>query len=370
MVGILPTLRDEDLHRGAITDAPRYRALDWSLSRVKAEPFDIEIQGRDGEPLRVVRDNIVMEGANTSFQVHLRVDPDDYVDHFNAAQLATAPVLAAAGNSPLFLSRELWEETRIALFEQAADDRDTTGQERMVSRVAFGTDWLRTSILDLFEESVRHHEPLLPICGDQDPLLALGDGGVPRLDELRLHQGTVWRWNRAIYDSGFGGHLRIEMRPLPAGPTVVDMLANAAFLLGLTLALAPDAGDWSNHMMFARAHANFYDAARFGLETELEWPTADGSERVRAAELVTRLLPEARRGLVDAGVDPDEADRLLEVLGDRAASGQTGAVWQRRALAASEGGAASREEALSKLLERYLELQATGDPVHTWPVDG
>src|SRR5215211_4021207 len=177
MVGILPTLRDQDLQRGAITDAPRYRALDWSLRRVRAEPFEIEIQGRDPEPLRVVRDNIVMEGANTSFQVHLRVDPADYVAAFNAAQLATAPALAAAGNSPLFLGRVLWEETRIALFEQAADDRDAPARERLVSRVAFGTDWLRGSVLDLFEEGVRHHEPLLPIRGDQDPLAGLADRG-------------------------------------------------------------------------------------------------------------------------------------------------------------------------------------------------
>jgi hypothetical protein len=315
-----------------------------------------------------VRDNIVMEGANTSFQVHLRVDPADYVASFNAAQLATAPVLAVAGNSPLFLGHLLWEETRIALFEQAADDRDAPGRERLVSRVAFGTDWLRTSVLDLFDESVRHHEPLLPICGDQDPLLALDGDGVPRLDELRLHQGTVWRWNRAIYDSGFGGHLRIEMRPLPAGPTVLDMTANAAFLLGLTLALAPEADTWTRQMLFARAHANFYDAARLGLEAELEWPgPGGGSERVGAAELVRRLLPEARRGLVEAEVDEQEADRLLGVIGDRAASGQTGAVWQRRTLAALGGG---REQAAGELLERYLELQAAGDPVHTWPVHG
>jgi glutamate-cysteine ligase len=370
MVGILPTLREEDLHRGAITDAPRYRALDWSLRRVRAEPFQIEIAGRDPEPLRVVRDNIVMEGANTSFQVHLRVDPADYVRSFNAAQLATAPVLAAAGNSPLFLGRVLWEETRIALFEQAADDRDTPARKRLVSRVAFGTDWLRTSILDLFEESVRHHEPLLPLCGDQDPLLALEGDGVPRLDELRLHQGTVWRWNRAIYDSGFGGHLRIELRPLPAGPTVVDMLANAAFLLGLILALAPDADDWIRGLLFARAHANFYKAARLGLEAELEWPREPGgpTERVGAAELVRRLLPEARRGLVEAGVEDEEAGRLLAVIEDRVAAGQTGAVWQRRALAALEGRA-GREAALPEVLARYLELQAGGDPVHTWPVD-
>jgi gamma-glutamyl:cysteine ligase YbdK (ATP-grasp superfamily) len=369
MVGILPTLRDEDLHRGAITDAPRYRALDWSLRRVRAEPFQIEIAGRDPEPLRVVRDNIVMEGANTSFQVHLRVDPADYVRSFNATQLATAPVLAIAANSPLFLHRVLWDETRIALFEQSADDRDTSGRQRRVSRVAFGTDWLRESVLELFEESVRHHEPLLPICGDEDPLAALADGGLPRLDELRLHQGTVWRWNRAIYDAGYGGHLRIEMRPLPSGPTVTDMLANAAFLLGLTLALAPEADTLAERLLFARAHANFYDAARLGLDAELTWPGPDGGEpqRVGATELVPRLLPEARRGLVEAGVDPAEADRLLEVIADRVAAGQTGAVWQRRALAALESEA-GREQAVPALLERYLQLQADGEPVHTWPV--
>jgi hypothetical protein len=239
-----------------------------------------------------------------------------------------------------------------------------------VSRVAFGTDWLRGSVLELFEESVRHHEPLLPICGDQDPLAAVADGGVPGLDELRLHQGTVWRWNRAIYDAGYGGHLRIEMRPLPAGPTVVDMLANAAFLLGLTLALAPEAEDWTGRLLFARAHANFYDAARLGLDAELTWLGPDGAPaRVGAAELVPRLLPEARRGLVTAGVEAAEADRLLGVIADRVATGQTGAVWQRRTLAALEPQL-GRDRAVRVLLERYLELQAGGDPVHTWPVDG
>jgi hypothetical protein len=151
---------------------------------------------------------------------------------------------------------------------------------------------------------------------------------------------------------------------------VVDMLANAAFLLGLTLALAPDADDWTGRLLFARAHANFYDAARLGLEAELEWPAGDGgSERAGAAELVRRLLPTARRGLVEAGVDAGEADRLLGVLGDRVEAGQTGAVWQRRSLAVLEEKA-GRDEAVGELLERYLELQATGEPVHTWPVEG
>ena len=124
-------------------------------------------------------------------------------------------------------------------------------------------------------------------------------------------------------------------------------------------------------LLFARAHANFYDAARLGLEAELEWPGTDGTpERVAAAELVPRLLPEARRGLVEAGVDPGEADPLLAVIGDRVAAGQTGAVWQRRTLAALEGRGSGGLQALGELLERYLELQAAGEPVHTWPVQG
>ena len=187
-----------------------------------------------------------------------------------------------------------------------------------------------------------------------------------------------------MYDPADGGHLRIELRALPSGPTVVDMLANAAFLLGLTLALAPEADDWTGRLLFARAHANFYEAARLGLEAELTWPGPGGEpEGVGAAELVPRLLPSARRGLVEAGVDAAEADRLLGVIADRVAAGQTGAVWQRRALAALEGsgeprrgapvdreGRLGRDEALAAMLERYLELQAGGEPVHTWPQQG
>src|SRR5215204_5384513 len=369
MIGILPTLRAEELRLAALSDAARFRALNNGIRRLRRAPFRIRIDGAD--PLELAADDIGLEGANTSFQVHLKVDPARFASHYNAAQLAIGPALAVAGNSPTFLGHRLWQETRVALFKQAVDDRDATARSsRRLSRVAFGTGWVQAGPLELLEESVRLHEPVLPVLGPEPPLERLGDGGVPALDELRLHQGTVWRWNRAIYDSGFGGHLRIEMRPLPAGPTVTDMVANAAFLLGLTLALAPDAEEWTRQLLFARAHTNFYDAARLGLEAELEWPGHDGTpERVGAAELVPRLLPEARRGLVEAGVDAGEADRLLGVIGDRVASGQTGAVWQRRTLAALEGKA-GRQQAVGELLERYLELQATGDPVHAWPVQG
>jgi gamma-glutamyl:cysteine ligase YbdK (ATP-grasp superfamily) len=368
MVGILPTLRAGDLQLAALSDAARYRALNNGLRRLRQEPFRVRISGAD--PLELVADDVGLEGANTSFQVHLRVDPDRFADHFNAAQLATGPVLAVAGNSPTFLGHRLWEETRVALFKQAVDDRDAAGRSsRRVARVAFGTGWTTAGALELLEESVRLHEPVLPVLGDERPLDRVDGDGVPALEELRLHQGTVWRWNRAIYDPAGGGHLRIELRALPSGPTVVDMLANAAFLLGLTLALAPDADGWVPRMAFQQAHHNFYRAAQLGLAAELAWPLGPGGRvrRAQAADLVPRLLPEARRGLQDAGVMAEEADSLLAVVQGRVASGQTGAAWQRRTLAALEPRL-GRERALAAMLERYLELQRAGEPVHTWPV--
>jgi len=231
MTGILPTMRPEDLQLAAISDALRYRALNNGLRRLRHEPFQVRIDGPD--PLELAADDVALEGANTSFQVHLRVDPDRFTRTYNAVQLATSPVLAVAGNSPAFLGHRLWEETRVALFKQAVDDRGAAGRaSRRVSRVAFGTGWVRDGASELFEESVRLHEPVLPVLGAEHPLGRLGRGQVPALEELRLHQGTVWSWNRAVYDPAGGGHLRIEMRALPAGPTVVDMLANAAFLVG------------------------------------------------------------------------------------------------------------------------------------------
>ena len=279
-------------------------------------------------------------------------------------------MLAVAGNSPTFLGRVLWEETRVALFKRAVDDRDAAGRSsRRVSRVAFGTGWTTAGAVELLEESVRLHEPVLPVLGPERPLELVEAGRLPALDELRLHQGTVWRWNRAIYDPAAGGHLRVELRALPAGPTVVDMLANAAFLLGLTLALAPDAGHWTRRLAFRQAHHNFHRAAQLGLAAELAWPLGpNGQARtLPAGELALRLLPVAQQGLEAAGVASEEAAHLLAVVEARVAAGQTGAVWQRRALDAL-GSRHDREAALAAMLERYLDLQRAGDPVHSWPL--
>ncbi len=368
LIGILPTLRRADLHPGALSDLPRYRALDRGLRRLRQAPFYIRIAGAD--PLELTSDDVAPEGATTSFQVHLRVDPAAFARTYNAVQAATAPVLAVAGNSPTFLGHRLWEETRVALCKQSIDDRDGRGPRRRLARMAFGTGWLRDGPLGLFAEGVRLHQPLLPVLSDHDPL----DGGdhwhAPPLAELRLHQGTVWRWNRAIYDPALGGHLRIEMRALPAGPTVTDMLANAAFLVGLSWWLAEQDQRWTYTMSFERAEHGFYRAAQHGLAAELSWPFGQGS-RLRtlpAAKLVPQLLPAARDGLLSAGVAAAEADHLLGVIAARVAAGQTGAVWQRRMLATLEPRR-GRERALAAMLERYLECAATDQPVHTWPTN-
>jgi hypothetical protein len=264
----------------------------------------------------------------------------------------------------------LWDETRVALYRQSVDDRlDVTSDEWRPGRVSFGHGWVRQGAAELFAESVAIHAPLVAMLGDEDPLTVAGAGGVPALGELRLHHGTVWRWNRAVYDSAGGGHLRIEFRPLPAGPTITDMLANTAFLLGLTLALAPDADRLVTRLTFGQARRNFYAAARDGVDAELLWPSDDAPSprRQGVTALVERLLPLARRGLRDGGVVAAESEPLLEVIAARAATRQTGARWQAAALTALSGRR-DRHAALTAMLDRYQELAARGDPVHRWPV--
>jgi hypothetical protein len=349
LIGILPTVTEAHLDPGAIIDSPRYRALDRGLLRLRRGPLRIRITG--DEPLDLAISHVAPEGATTSFQVHLRVAPEDFTRTYNAAQVASAPALAVAGNSLTFLGHRLWEESRIALFKQSVEDR-CAGPRRQPSRTALGTGWLRGGALELFAENVRLHEPLLPAMADPEPRCP-GQQQAPPLDALRLHQGTVWPWNRAIYDPADGGHLRIEMRFLPAGPTVTDMMANAAFMIGLTRWLAGQDQRWTYELPFERADHGFYRAAQYGLAAELSWPLGPpqargGRPRVQvralpAAALVAELIPAARLGLVQAGVTAAEADRLLGVISARLATGQTGAAWQApRSRPRPRAGPASR----------------------------
>jgi len=340
VIGILPTLRADDLQSSAMTDNSRYRALSAALRRIRQEPFGVHITGQD--TLEIECDDVTYEGAATSLQIHLRVAPSDFSAIFNATQLATAPVLAAAGNSPTFLGR----------------------------RVSFGSDWLTGGAWDLFAQAVALHEVLLPVLSDEDPLATVMAGRIPELEEVRMHQGTVWSWNRPIYDSADGGHLRIEMRALPAGPTTVDMLANTAFLVGLSLGLAPRVDAILPRFPFEQAKQNFYRAAQTGLDANICWPDATTGQLIdqSAGELIPKLLPIARDGLLEAGVASGEADAFLAVIEDRVAARQTGASWQRRVLENLEVRH-ERRHALAAMLERYLANSEAGVPVHTWPID-
>ena len=271
MIGILPTVRPEHLTEDTLSANPRYALLNEQVFAARGEDISLAIDGV--ERISTTADTIAPEAACTSVQLHLQVNPETFAAHWNASQAIGGVQLAMGANSPFFFGKELWRETRIALFEQAADTRsDELKAQGVRPRVWFGERWI-TSIFDLFEENVRYFPSLLPICDDEDPLEVLDRGDVPKLGELRLHNGTIYRWNRPVYDVVRGRpHLRVENRCLPAGPTVVDVLANAAFYYGLVKVLAEaDRPVWSQ-MSFAAAEENFHNGARHGIEARIYWP--------------------------------------------------------------------------------------------------
>ncbi len=364
MIGILPTLTPELLNRDALSANPRYALLNEQIFAARGEDLSIAIEGV--ERLSMYADSIAPEAACTSVQLHQLVDPGAFGPHWNAAQAIAGVQLAIGGNSPFFFGRELWRETRIALFEQATDTRPEELKAQGVRpRVWFGERWI-TSIFDLFEENVRYFPALLPVCEDEDPVAVLEQGGSPSLQELRLHNGTIYRWNRPVYDVVRGRpHLRVENRVLPAGPTVVDTLANAAFYYGLVRVLVDDERPIWSRMSFAAAEDNFHAGARYGIDARLYWP---GVGEAPAGELVLRkLLPMAREGLTRWGVDAVDADRLLEIVERRCVLGINGASWQAAAFHRLYERL-DRPDALREMTVRYRELMHSNDPVHTWPL--
>ena len=365
MVGILPTLAEEDMHEGTISANDRYRVLNEQIFAARGEDLRIEIDGP--EPLLTHSGSITPEAACTSVQLHVQVSPDAFASYWNAAQAIAGVQVALAANSPFLFGRRLWDETRITLFEQATDTRpDELKQQGVRPRVWFGERWI-TSVFDLFEENIRYFPSLLPLCEDEDPLAMLDGGAIPHLDEMSLHNGTIYRWNRPVYAVVDGQpHLRVENRVLPAGPTVADVIANAAFYYGLVRALADAQRPVWTQMSFATAAENLQGGARHGMEARLYWP---GLGEVPVAELVLRrLLPLAREGLSRWGVDPDSAGRLLGVIEQRCLTSRNGATWQvatTRALGGPDG--AGRAEALREMTQRYIDLMHGNEPVHTWP---
>ena len=368
-IGILPTLTHEDLRPSAMSDLPRYRALSAGLRRERQSQFAIHIDGPN--PLSMNCDDVTLEGANTSFQVHLRVSPKDFARVYNAAQLVTPIALAFAANSPIFLGHWLWDETRVALFKQSIDGRAPQDRDwRRPARVVFGHGWVRHGAYELFAEAVGLHPALLPVTGDESPLECLRQGRLPGLDELRLHQGTVWRWNRPIYDPASGGHLRIEFRALPSGPTPLDMAANAAFLVGMSLGLQEEIDEFLPFFPFEYAQHNFYRAAQYGLEAILLWPslTSPSPQEMLVSELAVDMLPVAERGLARVGVEQGDIQRMLRVIRSRIDRRQTPAQWQRQ-MVDRLLPKKSPSEALVTMLEAYLQEVNRNRSVADWGFD-
>jgi hypothetical protein len=347
----------------SVSENPRYSLLDQQIFAARGEDLEIVIDGV--ERLQMVSNTIMPEAACTSTQVHLQVSPDDFAGYWNAAQAIAGIQVAVGANSPFLFGRQLVAESRIPLFEQSTDTRsDELKAQGVRPRVWFGERWI-TSIFDLFEENSRYFPALLPISSDEDPAAVLDSGGVPRLDELRLHNGTVYRWNRPVYDVSDGNpHLRVENRVLPAGPTVVDTMANAAFFAGLVRALADDDRPIWTQMSFQAANENFVAGIKGGLGAEVYWPRVG---QVRVPELVIRkLLPLAAEGLRLWDVDESEISRLLGIIEGRCLRVANGSTWQAAEVARRERDGASRPEALRGMLSRYVELMHTNEPVHTW----
>ncbi|MCX4552376.1 glutamate-cysteine ligase family protein [Streptomyces sp. NBC_01387] len=371
MIGILPTLARRDLVPANFSSADRYMLLNDQMCAARGEDFALDIEGV--ERLTCTSGSIAPEAACTSVQLHLQVTPARFADVWNAAQAITPVQVALGANSPFLFGKELWRESRPPLFLQATDVRPPEFRTQGVRpRTWFGERWV-DSAYDLFEENLRYFPPLLPLCDEEDPLQVLDDGGVPRLRELALHNGTVYRWNRPVYDVTDGvPHLRVENRVLPAGPTVTDVIANTAFYYGLVRALADAPRPVWKRLPFEAAARNFDAACRYGIEAELEWPRqgrAGGVARLSAVQLVRdELLPLAAAGLDAWGIEPADRDHYLGVIEGRCRRRTNGASWQVDTYHRAREAGLEREAALAATTRRYIELMALGDPVHSWPV--
>lgn len=363
LTGILPTLHQRHLERRWMSPDRRYHLLDATLRQLRGRPFHISLRGVDD--LDATTDAVLYEAANTSFQLHLQTDADRFGAVYDLAQLISAPLLAIACNSPLLFGRRLWRETRVPLFEQATDHRTEAQRARgFRPRVSFGRKWLGKSVVDLFREEAARFPVLLTRAAEPDPVGMVQRGEVPRLRALTLHNGTIWRWNRACYGITDGRpHLRVENRILPAGPSVRDQVANAALFYGLMQALDPIADSIPDRIPFAEAHGNLLAAAFRGLDAGMRW--LDGRAIAVHELLTTELLPAAARGLAELGVGAADVERHLGVLRARLATRQTGAAW---ALGSFEvcSAVGTREAATSALTRAMVARQQQGAAVHTW----
>ena len=365
LTGILPTLRLSHLKLENMTPKPRYFELNRAATHLRDGAFSIVIKGLD--EIDITHDNVMLESANTSFQIHFQVGPHEFAPLYNLAQAISAPVLAAAVNSPMLFGQRLWNETRVALFQRSVDVRSQALKRRATPpRVSFGDAWIQQSILEIYKDDITRFRVLLSSGAiEENPLKVIALGGVPELRALRMHTSTVWRWNRACYGVKDGRpHLRIENRILPAGPTVLDEVANAAFFFGLMAALADEHPRIDKVMEFDDAKNNFFAAARHGLSAQFAWI---GGETYTAHDLIVKvLLPRAREGLASHGIGSEDIDRYLGTIEQRVERHQTGAQWMLRSFAKMSH--APIDVRLRSLTAAMHQHQRRGTPVHSWPL--
>lgn len=347
MIGILPTAMASDFTLANMSPLHRYHALNEQvLNRRGGEPLRLNLEGHD--ELVLEQNDVMLEAAATSFQIHLKIDADEGVRFYNASKIISAPMVALSANSPYLLGADLWDETRIPLFEQAV----AVGDSRLNQRVTFGVRYMENSIAECFQANWRRYPVLLPRLMDEPE---------ENLAHLRLQNGTIWRWNRPLigFDAEHRPHLRIEHRVVPAGPSIVDSIANAAFYFGTVSALARQPLAPETILSFEHARGNFYTAAKNGLRADIQWMNAG---RVKLPQLCKEvLLPLARDGLLYLGIDADEADHWLGIIHARVGNMQNGAAWQRAWV--GKNGPDMRG-----LTEAYMQHQATARPVHEWAV--
>ena len=363
LTGILPTLQMSDFVKENLTPQPRYEEMNRVLTELHGENRLIQIRGLDEIQLHV--ENVFVEFSNTSFQLHLQVGIGDFVRSYNWAQAVAAPVLACAVNSPLLIGHRLWHETRIALFQHATDARSPIFQERNnPPRVNFGDDWMSEQMIDYFQEDVVRYRFILTRQTQEDSLEKLERGEIPDLTAWQMHNGTIWRWNRPCYGVLNGKpSLRIEARFLPSGPTILDEMANSAFFLGLMIALPQEFGDVAKRISFDEVKNNFFNVARFGLQTQISW--LDGKS-LRAKRLILEdLLPLARKGLEIVKVDSQDIEKYLGIIEKRVAAEKTGAGWMLASLAEMDE-TAKLNVRLRTLTAQIKTNQEKNQPVHTW----
>lgn len=345
LAGILPSLTDDQLTLAQMSTQERYRALNDQVLRLRrGRPITLDIQGR--EHLHTVHNDVMLEAAATSFQVHMQVAPIEAAAVYNAAVALSAPMVAIAANSPYLFGRDLWAETRIPLFEQAVD----TGIGQSAARVTLGGGYVSHSLLECFRENLACYPVLLPVLKDEPS---------EQLPHLRLHNGTIWRWNRPLigFDAVGDPQWRIEHRVMPAGPSLVDTIANAALFFGMVRYYSADPEPLHRRLGFAQARANFYRAARDGMDAVVAW--TDGAEISVCELLQDKLMPDARTGLTLLGLDVADIDLYLGVIAQRVRTGRNGAVWQREYVRRHGGD-------MRELTLAYRERQRSGAPVHEW----